>query len=392
MNSSVLILSLCQALLVSGNILLVAVSALIGRDLAPSPELTTLPVAFQFIGLMLTTIPASLIMAKTGRKRGFIIGNLIGISGAVLCIFALYRHSFSLFCLGTLLLGVGIGFGNLYRFAALEVCAEHYKSQALSLTMAGGVIAAIIGPNLAIYSQKLLPDPAFAGAFFVLTGLYILALLLISIIRIPDTYVHDPDKPGRPISMIATQPVFIMAVAAAMISYAVMSLVMTATPLAMHRHGFAFDDAAWVIEWHVLGMFVPSFFTGKLIQRWGVISIMTIGALLNLLCLFINLMGQTHDHFFFALILLGVGWNFMFISATQLVTEAYRPEEKPKTQAFNELLVFSAVTCSALASGWMESTLGWQTLNLAMVPLLLVGLGLLVWYRISTKKAACQAS
>lgn len=386
MNKSVLILSLCQALLVSGNILLVAVNALIGQRLAPSPELITLPVAFQFIGLMLTTIPASMIMAKTGRKRGFILGNLIGIIGALVCILALAMANFSLFCLGTLLLGVGIGFGNLYRFAALEVCADDYKSQALSLTMAGGVLAALIGPNLAIYSQRLMPEPPFLGAFIALTLLYILALVLLSRIQIPDTYVHNPDKPGRPLTAIARQPLFIMAVVAAVVGYAVMGLVMTATPLAMHRHGFHFDDAAWVIEWHVLGMFVPSFFTGKLIQRFGLINTMSAGALLILACLSINLMGQSHDHFFIALILLGVGWNFMFISATQMVTEAYRPEEKAKSQALNEFLVFSAVTLSALASGWMEATLGWVLLNLSMIPIVLLGLGTIGWYQWTRKR------
>ncbi len=370
----------------SGNILLVAVSALIGKQLAPTPELTTLPVAIQFIGLMISTIPASMIMAKTGRKRGFFIGNSLGVLGAFLCMFAIFSTSFVLYCAGTAFIGIGIGFGNLYRFAALEVCDEDKKSQALSLTMAGGVIAAILGPNLAIYSQRLMPEPPFLAAFFVLALLYVLALVLISKIHIPDTYSHDPKNTGRPLSVIARQPIFIIAVTAATIGYAVMSLVMTATPLAMQNCGFNFDDAAWVIEWHVLGMFVPSFFTGRLIQRFGIVAIMTAGALLNFICLMINIHGQTYEHFMIGLILLGVGWNFMFISATQLVTQSYRNEEKAKTQALNEFMVFSVVTVSVLASGWMEVTLGWQLLNISMLPIIVVALLMIFWYHRSTKK------
>lgn len=371
----------------SGNILLVAIGALIGKQLAPTPELTTLPIAIQFIGLMLSTIPASMIMAKTGRKRGFVLGNCLGIFGTLLCMQAIYSPSFILYCIGTGFIGIGIGFGNLYRFAALEVCDADKKSQALSLTMAGGVIAAVIGPNLAIYSQRFMPEPPFLAAFFVLALLYILALVLISRITIPDTYNHDPKNTGRSLITIARQPVFIIAVASATIGYAVMSLVMTATPLAMQNCGFSFDDAAWVIEWHVLGMFLPSFFTGKLIQRWGIIPIMTTGVLFNFVSLMINTHGQSYEHFMIALAFLGIGWNFMFISATQLVTESYSNEEKAKTQALNEFIVFGVVTISVLASGWMEVTLGWTLLNISMIPVIIIALILIAWYQHQSKKA-----
>ncbi|MCW8884400.1 MAG: MFS transporter [Motiliproteus sp.] len=379
MNASVIILSLCQALLVSGNVLLVSVNALVGTQLSPSPELITLPVALQFVGLMCATIPASLIMAKIGRKKGFYLGNLVGILGAAFCLHALAIEQFWFFCLGTSLLGVGIGFGNLYRFAAIEVCHPDYKNRAISMTLAGGIIAAVIGPNLAIYSRSWLDGSPFIGAFVGLLCLYIISLLLITGIKISDAETHDDQQGERSLITILMQPEFFIAVIAAMVAYAVMALVMTATPLAMDHQGFHFDDSAIVIQWHVIGMFAPSFFTGRLIERFGIYRILVTGALLNLACLLINISGQSYSHFMLALILLGVGWNFMFISATQLVTESYRTAEKAKSQAMNEFFVFSAVTLSALASGWMETTLGWQLLNLSMLPLI-VGTILVMLY------------
>ncbi|OMH32820.1 MFS transporter [Motiliproteus sp. MSK22-1] len=369
MNANVIILALCQALLISGNILLVSVNALIGTELAPSSSLITLPVALQFIGLMCATIPASFIMQKVGRKRGFYLGNLVGIAGALASITGLYNQSFTMFCLGTTLLGVGIGFGNLYRFAAVEVCHPDYKARAISMTLAGGVLAAVLGPNLAIYSRDWSSEQPFIGAFIGLLGLYVLALILLSRIRINNSTEAPSNQQARPLLDILKQPVFFVAVIAGIVGYGVMVLVMTATPLAMTHHGFHFGEAAVVIEWHVLGMFVPSFFTGRLIERFGIHPMMQLGGVLTLLCLVINLLGQSYLHFLIALVLLGVGWNFLFISATQLVTQAYTAAEKAKSQAMNEFLVFSTVSVAALASGWLEAAWGWQEMNLLMIPI-----------------------
>ena len=371
MNRNVFLLSGCQALLTTGNILLVSVVALIGQSLATSASMTTFPVATQFIGLMLATIPASLIMRRIGRKNGFYLGNSIGILGAALCIFALKTQQFYLFSMATFLLGIGIGFGTLYRFAAVEVCQDNAKSKAISLVMAGGVIAAIIGPQLAISSQNLLGDAEFAGAFVGLLGLYILALVLLFFTHIPKEVLGEQNEKARPLKQILLQPTFIVAVIVAMVSYVVMNLLMTATPLAMARCGFSFAQAANVIEWHVLGMFVPSFFTGNLIARFGLNRMMYAGAVLMLACIGINLTGVSEWHFWTALLLLGVGWNFMFISATQMVTSTYKPAEKAKSQAANEFIVFSMVTVSALSSGWMEAALGWQAMNWMMLPLVI---------------------
>ncbi|WP_415881714.1 MFS transporter [Neptuniibacter sp. QD34_54] len=371
MNLNVFLLSGCQALLTTGNILLVSVVALIGQNLAASPSMTTFPVATQFIGLMLATIPASLIMRRIGRKNGFYLGNSIGILGAALCILALQGEQFYLFSFGTFLLGIGIGFGTLYRFAAVEVCDDQSKSKAISLVMAGGVVAAVIGPQLAIYSQDLLGEAEFAGAFVGLLGLYVIALCLLFFTHIPKEVAAEETDKARPLMTIVRQPTFIVAVVVAMVGYVVMNLLMTATPLAMARCGFTFAQAAHVIEWHVLGMFVPSFFTGSLIARFGLNPVMYAGAVFMLACIGINLMGVSEWHFWTALVCLGIGWNFMFIGATQLVTTTYRPAEKAKSQAANEFLVFSMVTVSAMSAGWMEAVLGWQAMNWIVLPLIL---------------------
>lgn len=378
MNFQVAILALCQALLSSGNILLISVTPLIGKVLAPSYQWITFPIAMQFIGLMAATVPASLIMHRFGRRRGFIMGNLCGIAGAFLAIISVMNKQFGLFCLSTTLIGIGIGFSTLYRFAAIEVCKPEHKSQAISLIMAGGVLAAILGPNLSIYSQKIFPGFGYSAAFIGLLALYIVALLLLMQIRIPPLTLRQRTAKQRPLSQIIRQPTFVIAALTGMIGYTVMNLLMTSTPLAMHRHGFSFTDSTLVIELHVLGMFVPSFVTGHLIRRCGYTVMICAGCLLMLVCIGINIHGISHSHFMVALILLGVGWNFMFITATRLVSETYRLAEKGKTQACNEFLIFSMVTLSALASGWLESAVGWQKLNVFAIPVLVITLVVVV--------------
>ncbi|WCP68769.1 MFS transporter [Vibrio tubiashii] len=371
MNRNVWLLSLCQALLMTGNILLISVIGLVGKTLAPSSSLITLPVALQFLGLMSATIPASLIMGKLGRKKGFSIGNLVGITGASIATYALSQQNFSMFCVGTFLLGIGIGFGTLYRFAAIEVCDESARHRAISISMAGGVLAAMLGPNLAVYSQQWSTDGLYVGAFMSLIVLNIIALCLLQTIRFPAPIERHQQVVSEPLSEIMKAPNFMISVLAAMVAYAVMNILMTATPLAMIGCGFDFNKAAGVIEWHVLGMFVPAFFTGNLIERFGARAMILAGGLLFVLCIAINIHGQSIWHFSLALILLGVGWNFMFIAATGLFSQSYKPQNKSKAQAFNEFFVFSCVTVTALMSGWLESTVGWQTMNVYVLPFVL---------------------
>lgn len=378
MNRNVVLLSLCQALLTTGNVLLVSVNGLIGLALAPSMMLITLPVALQFVGLMSATIPASLIMRRVGRKNGFFLGTMVGIIGALVCIVSLNDGQFYLFCAGTFLVGIGIGFGTLYRFAAVEVCPDGQQSRAISLVMAGGVVAAILGPTLALHSKDLFDGRAFVGSFVGLLIIYIVALFLLIFTRIPHTPTPASSVKSRPVKHFLKQRDFMIAVVAGMVSYAVMNLIMTATPMAMDRCGFSFAATTDVIKWHVLGMFAPAFFTGRLIERFGAKTLILIGAILNIACIVINLLGVSEWHFWSALLLLGLGWNFMFISATQLLTTLYRETEKAKIQATNEFLVFFSVTLSALSSGWLEASVGWFSLNLMMLPVVLLVIVLLI--------------
>ncbi|MDH2436278.1 MFS transporter [Pokkaliibacter sp. MBI-7] len=387
MNRNVYLLALCQALLTTGNILLVAVNALVGKSLTDTPALVTLPVAVQFIGLMMTTIPASLIMARIGRKRGFMLGNVVGIVGAVLAVAALYTQQFALYCLSTFLIGIGIGFGTLYRFAVMEVCDEAMRNKAVSMVMGSGILAAFLGPGLAIVSRRWWPGEGFEGAFVGLMLLYVLALVLLSLVSVPEGQGNAASS-GRTTAQLLRQPRYLAAVLSGMISYGVMVLVMTATPLAMQVCNFSFDQSAQVIQWHILAMFAPSFFTGRLMDRYGVLPMMMFGALFLLAAVCLNLQGQAIVHFTAALVLLGIGWNLMFIGATRYLTECYRPEEKARAQACNEFLVFSVVAVASLASGWLQNTLGWYGVNVWMIPFLIVGLLILSLIQWSTQRQA----
>ena len=387
MNRNVWLLSLCQALLMTGNILLISVIGLIGKQIAPSASMITLPVALQFLGLMAATIPASLISGKLGRKRGFSIGNLVGITGASLATYALLQQSFYLFCFATFLLGIGIGFGTLYRFAAIEVCDENARHRAISISMAGGVLAAVLGPNLAIMSQQWSQDGLYIGAFASLIGLNILALVILQTIQFPKVSFSNQTPKSDPLSAIVKAPNFVGAVFAAMVAYAVMNILMTATPLAMIGCGFDFTKAAGVIEWHVLGMFVPAFFTGSLIEKFGSRMMILAGGILFVFCIAINIHGESIWHFRSALVLLGVGWNFMFIAATGLFSQSYQPQNKAKAQAFNEFVVFGCVTVTALLSGWLESTAGWQNLNIYVLPFVLA---VILLFAFSARKSRIQ--
>jgi len=384
-------LALGQALLITGNILLISVNALIGQQLAPSPHLATLPVAVQFIGLMAATLPAAQIMRVLGRKVGFSLGNLIGIGGGLLACVALFQQSFVLFCISTTLLGVAIGVSQQYRFAAIEACAAEARPRAISLVMAGGVLAAVLGPNLAIWSNRLWPEPAFLGAFAAVTGLYGIALLLIMSLPLAKPNTAEQTGPSRTYTALLRQSRLLTAVVAGAIGYGVMILVMTATPIAMHDHHHDFGNTASVIQWHVLGMFVPSFFTGRLISRWGEITVIQAGCLLLALCALLAQVGFDYWHFWVALVALGIGWNFTFIGATSLLTLCYEPAEKAKVQGLNDFLVFGFAAGGSLLAGQLQAQLGWETLNLVMLPAIALAM-FLVWRSGRTSSAAAVAS
>ncbi|GAA5176341.1 MULTISPECIES: MFS transporter [Halomonadaceae] len=383
MPLTVTLLSLCQALLVSGNILLIAVSPLIGVRLAPGPAWATAPVATQLLGLMCATIPASLIMARLGRKRGFMLGNLLGIAGVGVAAWALQAERFVPFMLGTWLIGVGIGFGTLYRFAAVEAAPPVLRDRAIGLVMGGGVLAAFLGPWLARTSREL-TDVPFLGSFLGLGLLYALALVLLAFTRLPPAQRTHGEGPARPLGEILRQPTFIVAALSALVGYGVMNLAMTATPLAMQRAGFTFDHVATTIQWHVLAMFLPSFVTGRLTARFGAPRMIAIGCLLLAGCGVLAQFEVGLYGYYAALVLLGLGWNLTFLPATGLLTETYRPAEKARTQAANECLVFSTVSLTALLAGPLEAGLGWAGLNAVLLPLSLLPLGALAWLRLAS--------
>lgn len=382
LNKNIWLLSSCQALMMTGNALLITSSALVGVSLATDAAFATLPLALQFMSTMLASIPASLLMGRIGRRAGFMLASFIGFGGALLATQAIIQHDFWQFCLATILIGSFNGFGNYYRFAAVEVVPESQKSVAISYVMAGGVIAAILGPNLANWSHDWISGYQFAGSFAVVSSFYVLSFILLTFARLPPAEARSGRQgSGRPLSQIIRQPVFIVALIGGMFGYAVMSLVMTATPLSMGGHHHGLSDTAFVIQWHVLGMFAPSFFTGNLIRRFGVINIMLAGALLLAACVVVNLLGTSLWHFWLALFFLGLGWNFLFIGATDLLTFAYEPAEKAKVQAVNDFSVFTAVTLAALTAGVLQHRFGWETVNIGVTPMIALILIALLWLR-----------
>ena len=385
MKKNVLLLAASQAMFMTGGSLLIATSALVGYRLSPDKALATLPLALQMLAGMLTSIPASLLMQRVGRRAGFLLGSSIGIAAACVAAYAIASANFVLFAISAAMSGMFAGFANYYRFAAADVSSAEYRSTAISYVMAGGVVAALIGPNLANWTSEWLAAP-FAGSYLALAGILVLSFATQTFLTIP----RPPREAhgGRALGVIARQPVFIVAAIGGMLGYGIMALVMTATPIAMHEHHYAFGDTAFVIEWHVLGMFAPSFFTGHLIKRFGVLQVMLTGGLLSAICVIVNLTGTTLPHFWAALVLLGVGWNFMFIGATTLLTEAYAPEEKGKTQALNDFLVFSTVTLSVLSAGSLQHLLGWEAVNYGVLPLITVAVSAVTWLLLRRRAAA----
>jgi MFS family permease len=379
-HRNVLILSVCQAIVWSSASVMITSSALAAKLMADE-SLATLPLGLHFTASTLSTFAASMLMRHIGRRAGFTIGAAFGLACGVLSAWAIYAGSFVAFCLGGMLFGVAMAFAQYYRFAAAEAATPAFRSRAISFVIAGGVVSALVGPELAVWARDLLTPVLFAGSYLVIAGLFLLAGLLIQFLRIPLPAAVEEMSGGRPLAVIARQPAYAVAVLGGVVGYAMMMLVMTATPLAMEFCGFSFDDSAFVIQWHALGMFAPSFFTGALIARFGVLNVMTAGAALIAGCIAVDLSGVSLMQFWGGLLLVGLGWNFLYVGSTSLLTEAYRPEERAKAQGLNDSLVFGMVALTTFSSGWLHSSFGWAAVNLAgVVPVAAVILGLL-WLR-----------
>ncbi len=376
MNRNLWLLAICQGLFLTNNVTFIAINGLVGLALAPLGWMATLPVMGYVVGGALSTGLVARTQKRFGRKTSFQLGLLVAVLSALLCCYAAYSRNFWLLVAATVVAGYYNANAQLYRFAAAELALPAFREKAVSLVMAGGLIGAIAGPNLASGTRTLTAVP-FAGAYLALSVVALLAMALLAFIHFPPTPPQQAASGGRPLREIMRQPVFIVAAAAGALGFGVMNLLMAATPIAMQVCGLPFSDAALVLEWHVIGMFAPGFFTGHLIKRFGTLPIMAIGLALNVACVLIALSGVELHQFLAALFLLGVGWNFLFTGATTLALTAYRPEEKDKAQGALNFCVFAVLALSSLASGVLVTTQGWTLLNLgSLLPLGLTGAAL----------------
>ena len=379
----------CQAMLMSNNSSLIAINGLAGLALAPFRGLATLPVTAYVVGAAASTMLASLHMKRVGRRRGLEFGTLWSIVGALVCAAAVWQGSFWMLCAGSLVLGVYNAYGQYYRFAAADVATPEFRATAISLVLAGGLAGGILGPTLTRATLDAV-GPHFAGAYLTLIGFALVTLALLRFLRVPTPPEVERTASGRPLAQLAAQPAFLIAVASAAIGYGVMNFMMTSTPIAMQVCGHPFGDAAFVISSHVIAMFAPSFFTGALIRRAGTLPVMFTGALLNFAAIGVGLSGISVAHFWLALVLLGVGWNFLYIGGTTLLTTTYRPEERAKVQGANDQTIFIVMAISSFTSGMTVTAAGWERVNFVAVPLVFVVAIAIVWYALHerTRKAA----
>ena len=389
MNKNLWFLTLAQGLYLTNNVTFIAINGLVGFALAPEPWLATLPVMAYVVGSAMATTLVAKVQQRLGRKRSFQIALLVALCSSLLCAFATLEKQFWLLNLGTIIAGFYNANAQLYRFAAAELADKTAKEKAISWVLAGGILGAVLGPNLASWTRDWFMQP-FAGAYITLAGVAVIAFGVISQIQFPEKRMDPNQEPGRPLAEIMRQPLFIVCTLTAALAYGVMNLLMAATPLAMEACQFSFDKTAWVLEWHVIGMFAPGFFTGALIKRIGVMWVLRMGVVLNIACVMIALSGITFFHFLTALFLLGVGWNFLFTSSTTLALESYRPSERDKAQGAINFFVFLATALSALSSGVLITTQGWTLLNLgSIIPLTIITLAL-IWLGIQRKPAKAQ--
>lgn len=384
-HRQVLLLSAAQALFQTVSVLVMTVGGLAGGLVSSDPRLATAPIAAMFLGTALATIPASNWMARVGRRRGFLAGAGLGIAGGLIGAAGLYLASLVMLCLGTLLVGAYQGFAQFYRFAASEVADDTFRPRAISLVLAGGIVAALMGPLLGRWGGGLLPAQ-YAGSFLLLAVVSVLAFAVLLGVKVPQPAKANADE-GRLLAAILAQPTYLVALFGAATGYGVMILAMTATPLAMTHHHHALEDAATVIQLHVLGMFMPSFFTGGLIARFGVLKVMLVGVLLLSSHVLITLTGHGFTSFASALVFLGVGWNFLYVGGTALLTTTYTSAERGRAQAFNDMMIFATGLAASLGAGLMLRALGWQTLNLALLPWLALA-GLAILWLIARRTAA----
>lgn len=377
-RKNVLVLSTCQMLFGSCRSLLAATAPLVAYSLLDDKALATLPTSLIVVGTALATIPAAMTMRRFGRKTGFIAGAVVGLVAGGVCAAAALMADFALFALGTFLFGICAGFAQLYRFAATDAAQPAYRSKAISLVLAGGVVAAFVGPELAKLGYGLLPAP-FAGGYALLALVGVATIAALLFLNVPARTRAVLEGPRRPLRVVMAQPAFIVATLVATIAQGVMSFLMTATPIAMHVCHLSFGDTAFVVEWHIFAMYAPGFVTGLLIARYGELVIIMAGVLLQLVCVAIALSGEGVHQFWLSMMLLGLGWNFSFTAATALLVQTYTPAERDATQGATNFIIYGFVAALSLSSGALVHFFGWNWVNIGALPLLVVAGGATLW-------------
>ena len=386
LNKNLVLLIICQGLFLTNNVTFIAINGLVGLSLAPVGWMATLPVMGYVVGGAFSTSIVAKSQNHFGRKISFQLGLLVAMLSALLCAYAAVSRNFWLLVISTFIAGYYSANGQLYRFAAAELTDLKQRDKAVSWVLAGGILGAVIGPNLASWTRDLF-DTAFLGAYLTLSIAGFIGIFVMQYIHFPEEYKTQHSlADGRPLKVILEQPVFMVAIIGAALGYGVMNLLMAATPLAMQICGLPFSDTALVLEWHVIGMFAPGFFTGSLIQRFGTLRIMGAGVILNLICIVIALTGTDLHQFLIALFLLGVGWNFLFTGSTSLAMTAYKPNERDKAQAAINFFVFGTMAFTSFGSGALITSQGWSILNIgSLVPVIVTAVALL-WLASQNKK------
>ncbi|MBO1041475.1 MFS transporter [Brucella pituitosa] len=389
---NIFVLTAAQALGAASPPIIISLGGLVGQQLSSDPALVTLPVSLFSLGLALGTLPAAFIMRAFGRRNGYLLGAGFGMTAGLIAAFGIFTSSFIIFCLGTFIAGFYAAYVQSYRFAATDAATGALKARAISWVMVGGLIAAIIGPQLVIWTRDALPDTPYAGSFISQAALALLAIPVLLLFRSPKAAkAASTGDRGRSLKEILLSPRYMLAVAAGVVSYGLMTFVMTAAPIAMVGHGHSVDHAALGIQWHVLAMFGPSFFTGLLITRFGKERVTAVGLLIIALSAIVALSGLDLTHFWISLILLGIGWNFGFIGATAMVAECHTPEERGKAQGANDFLVFGTVACASFFAGSLLHSSGWQTINWLIFPAVALILVPLVWQSARKQRAKVAA-
>ncbi len=392
MYSQVLILAGSQSLFQTVSVMVMTIGGLAGANIANTPTLSTLPIATMFLGTAVMMFPASMWMAHVGRRKGFLCGAFLGVLGGIIAAIGIFYSSLFILSLGTFCVGAYQSFAQFYRFAASEVANEAFRARAIAWVMAGGVVAALIGPALARIGGPLFDQLAYVGSFLIITIVSLLAMGILAGLHIPDhTEAKTDFRAGRPWQRIVFQPVYLVALLSAATAYGIMILGMTATPIAMRHTHHELVSITTVIQLHVLGMFLPSFITGNLISRFGVLKVMFAGIVLLACYVAFALSGIQFASFAISLILLGVGWNFLLIGSTALLTTTYTVMEKAKAQAINDMTIFIIGLACSFSAGGLLTVLGWETMNIALLPWLAFTALALFWLHKKNSKAPLTA-